>query len=54
MLQRLLTQMNRRGGGLRELTRSEFLDRAPSGNDVRIQMLMLARMHFCHIGSGLH
>lgn len=54
MLQWLLTQMNRRGGGSRGSTRSEFLDRAPSRNDVRIQMLMLARMHFCHFGSGLH
>lgn len=54
MLQRLLTQMNRRGTGPLGLTRSEVLDRAPSQNDVRIQMPMLARMHSYHFGSSLH
>jgi len=44
MLQRLLTQMKRRGTGPRGVTRSKFLERAPAQNDARIQMLMLARM----------
>ena len=44
MLQRLPSQMKHRGTGPRGVTRSKFLERAPAQIDVRIQMLMLARM----------